>query len=182
MKGYLTVICGPMFAGKSTRLITEGERYAKAGYRVVYLKPTTDTRYSIDEIVTHDRLKVPASLIKNELKSRYVVERADVILIDEVQFIEPHLIEDIIELANEKIVIVAGLDLDHAQQAFKVVEALMPHADEVIKVKGFCACGNETRYSLLKEHIETKEQVHLGADETYEAVCRACFKKRGDRG
>ena len=174
----LVVICGPMFAGKSTRLINEGERYAKAGFKVVYLKPATDTRYSMNEIVTHDQLKVPASLIKNELKSRYVVERADVILVDEVQFIEPHLIEDIIELANEKIVIVAGLDLDHAQQAFKVVEALMPHADEVIKVKGFCACGNETRYSLLKEHIETNEQVHLGADEAYEAVCRNCYQRR----
>ena len=176
----LTVICGPMFAGKSTRLITEGEKYIKAGRQVVYLKPSSDTRYSVDEIVTHDQVKVPASLITNQLKDRYVVERADVGLIDEVQFIEPHLVEEILALVNEgKTVIVAGLDMDYLGQPFPVVRDLMPHADEVIKIKGNCKCGKESVLTSLKK--EAREQVksifNLGADDQYEALCRSCFNR-----
>ena len=175
----LVVICGPMFAGKSTRLINEGERYAKAKQKVVYLKPSTDTRYSVDEIVTHDRIKVPASLITNQLKDRYVVERADVVLIDEVQFLEPHLIEDIIELAHEKIVIVAGLDTTYSKKPFENTAFLLAHADEIIKVKGICECGNDTRYSLLKSHIQATSPVLLGSNEMYQSYCRSCAKKKG---
>ena len=100
--GKLIVICGAMFAGKTTRLLAEGERYAKAGKSILYLKPAVDNRYSDDEIVTHTGIRVPASIMPNSLKDRYIVERAEVILIDEVQFVEPHLIEEIVELVNEE--------------------------------------------------------------------------------
>ena len=181
----LTVICGPMFAGKSTRLINEGERYAKAKQKVVYLKPSSDTRYSVDEIVTHDGIKVPASLITNQLKDRYVVERADVVLIDEVQFIEPHLVEEILALVNEgKTIIVAGLDTDYLGQPFPVVKELMPYADEVVKIKGICRCSKESVMTSLKK--EAREQVkgnfHLGADDQYEALCRQCFNQENKEG
>ena len=176
----LIVICGPMFAGKSTRLINEGERYAKAKQKVVYLKPSSDTRYSVDEIVTHDGIKVPASLITNQLKDRYVVERADVVLIDEVQLIEPHLVQEILDLVREgKTVIVAGLDMDYLGQPFPVVRELLPHADEVIKIKGICRCGKESVMSSLKKEAreQVKEIFNLGADDQYEALCRSCFNR-----
>lgn len=181
----LIVICGPMFAGKSTRLITEGEKYIKAGRQVVYLKPSSDTRYSVDEIVTHDQVKVPASLITNQLKNRYVVERADVVLIDEVQFIEPHLVEEILALVNEgKTIIVAGLDTDYLGQPFPVVKELMPYADEVVKIKGICRCAKESTMTSLKK--EAREQVkgifNLGSDDQYEALCRQCFNQENKEG
>lgn len=181
----LTVICGPMFAGKSTRLINEGERYAKAKQKVVYLKPSSDTRYSVDEIVTHDGIKVPASLITNQLKERYVVERADVVLIDEVQFMEECLVQEVLDLVNEgKTVIVAGLDMDYLGQPFPVVRDLMPHADEIIKIKGICRCSKESVMTSLKK--EAREQVkgifNLGADDQYEALCRSCFNHENREG
>lgn len=181
----LIVICGPMFAGKSTRLITEGEKYIKAGRQVVYLKPSSDTRYSVDEIVTHDKVKVPASLITNTLKDRYVVERADVVLIDEVQFIEEHLVDEILDLVNKgKTVMVAGLDTDYLGQPFSVIKELMPYADEVVKIKGICRCGKESVMTSLKK--EAREQVkgifNLGADDQYEALCRSCFYEENGEG
>ena len=176
----LITICGPMFAGKSTRLINEGERYAKAKQKVVYLKPSSDTRYSVDEIVTHDGIKVPASLISNQLKDRYVVERADVVLIDEVQFMEEHLVQEVLDLVNEgKTVIVAGLDTDYLGQPFPVIKELMPYSDEVVKIKGICRCGKESTMTSLKK--EAREQVkgifNLGSDDQYEALCRSCFNE-----
>ena len=181
----LITICGPMFAGKSTRLINEGERYAKAKQKVVYLKPSTDTRYSVDEIVTHDKVKVPASLITNTLKDRYVVERADVVLIDEVQFMEEHLVQEVLDLVNEgKTVIVAGLDTDYLGQPFPVVKELMPYSDEVVKIKGICRCAKESTMTSLKK--EVREQVkgifNLGSDDQYEALCRQCFNQENKEG
>lgn len=175
----LTVITGPMFAGKSTRLITEGERYAKAGFKVVYLKPTVDIRYSLTDIVTHDQMKVPAYNVGRYLKGLEVLKQADVVLIDEVQFLEPHLMEDVIELANEKIVIVAGLDTTYSKKPFENTAFLLAHADEIIKVKGICECGNDTRYSLLKSHIQATSPVLLGSNEMYQSYCRSCAKKKG---
>ena len=177
--GKLVLICGAMFAGKTTRLIAEAERYAKIGTPILYLKPSIDNRYSEDEIVTHDNIRVPASIIPNSLKDRYIVERADVILIDEVQFIEPHHVQEIVELVNEgKTIICAGLDLDYRTEAFDITKELLAHADEVIKIRGICKCGNDTRYSLLKQTRGVQGIVHLGAAETYEAVCRNCYQKR----
>ena len=133
MMGKLIVICGPMFAGKSTRLLSEGERYGKAGKSILYLKPSVDNRYSEDEIVTHDNIRVPASIMPHSLKERYIVERAEVILIDEVQFIEPRHIQEIVELVNEgKTVICAGLDLDYRTEPFDITKELLAHADEII--------------------------------------------------
>lgn len=171
----LTVICGPMFAGKSTSLIGLGEKYAKAGRQVVYLKPATDTRYK-----NNAREPTWACPVVGQ-----VVERADVVLIDEVQFIEPHLVQEVLDLVNEgKTIIVAGLDTDYLGQPFPVVRDLMPHADEVIKIKGICKCGKESVLTSLKK--EAREQVkgifNLGADDQYEALCRSCFYEENGEG
>ena len=177
--GKLVLICGAMFSGKTTRLIAEAERFAKSGTPILYLKPSIDNRYSEDEIVTHDGMKVPASIMPHSLKERYIVERAEVILIDEVQFIEPHHIQEIVDLTNEgKTVICAGLDLDYRTEPFDITKELLAHADEIIKIAGICRCGNDTRYSLLKQNQGVNGIVHLGAAETYEAVCRSCYQKR----
>ena len=182
-QGKLIVICGAMFAGKSTRLLSEGERYGKAGKSILYLKPAIDNRYSDDEIVTHDNIRVPASIVPNSLKDRYIVERAEVILIDEVQFVEPHLIREIVELVNEgKTIICAGLDLDYRTEPFDITKELLAHADEIIKIKGICRCGNDTRYSLLKQTRGVQGIIHLGASEPYESVCRNCYQKRKEVG
>lgn len=174
----LIVICGAMFSGKSTRLITEGEKYAKAGRKVVYLKPASDTRYSINEIVTHDGVKVPASIITDGIEKLELVQEADVVLIDEVQFIPISLINEVKSLLYVgKTVIVAGLDMDYMTNSFPVVRELMCQADEVYKLKGICKCGAESVLSSInKEHRKDMlNPVVLGANDKYQALCRKCF-------
>lgn len=174
----LIVITGAMFSGKSTRLIVEGEKYLKAGRQVVYLKPATDTRYAIHEIVTHDGVRVPASLIEDKLGALPLVQASDVILIDEVQFLPVQLINEVKALLYAgKTVIVAGLDMDYLTKSFPVVRELMAQADEVYKLKGICKCGKESILSSIKKEYrkEMLNPVQLGSNDKYEAMCRECF-------
>lgn len=174
----LIVVCGAMFSGKSTRLITEGEKYIKAGRKVVYLKPSTDTRYAVNEIVTHDRVSVPASIITDTILDLKLVQEADVVLIDEVQFIPISLINEVKSLLLlGKTVIVAGLDMDYMGNSFPVTRELMCQADEIYKLKGICRCGKESVYSSIKKEYrkEMLNPIQLGSNDKYEAMCRDCF-------
>lgn len=173
----LVVVTGPMFSGKSSRLITEGEKYVKAGFKVLYLKPEADTRWNKSEIQTHDGISVPACILKDTLDIKSVHE-AEVILIDEVQFIPIHLIKQIKQLVRHgKIIIVAGLDMDYLANSFPVTRELMGQADEVFKLKGQCKCGRESvMSSISKEYrMDMLNPVVLGDDDKYTAMCRQCY-------
>lgn len=178
----LVVNCGGMFSGKTSALIQQGERYLrkKAG-SVVYVKPADDVRYSENEIVTHNRIKVEAmNMPKSGLG--YIVGKYDIILIDEIQFFDKTVIEDIKALLRAgKTVHVAGLDMDYKGEPFEIVCYLMGLADEVNKFKAVCEeCGEDATYSL--KIIDSDERIEIGGVESYSARCRKCFNKAIRKG
>ena len=173
----LVVIAGPMFSEKNSRLIAEGERYANAGYKVLYLKPETDEGWNEKEVLTANGVSIPACVLKNTLDMGKVRE-SDVILINEVQFIPIYLIKQVKQLVHQgKIVIVAGLDMDYLANSFPVTRELMCQADEVIKLKGQCRCGKDAVMSSISKEYRTHmlNPVVLGNEDKYTAMCRQCY-------
>jgi len=184
MKMTLTVIAGGMFAEKTTELQRRGRRLKRAGKRVAYFKPEMDTRYSANEIVSHDGAKVDAISIKEntpiQIASREYFEEYDVFLIDEVQFFTSYIMTTIETLLRGgKTVIVAGLDLDFKAHPFFTVSALMSIAENVVKLHAVCSeCGDD---AWVSHKEEGGQRIQLGTDE-YTPMCRKCFnnlKKKG---
>lgn len=179
-KAYLEVITGGMFAGKSTALISKGERHVRAGRKVVYCKPTGEDRYSADHIVTHSGLKVEAINLDSVYYKMYVEEwmalyGADVVLIDEAQFYERTIVGLIQELLERgKTVYVAGLDLDYTGSLFSSMAKLMALADTVTKLKAVCKRCGEDAFQSLRNSNEKAVKV-IGGSGMYEPVCRECY-------
>lgn len=177
---YLEVITGGMFAGKSTELISKGERHARAGKNVVYSKPKEENRFSADHIVTHSGIKVKAITLDPTYFMLFVHEwitlhEADVILIDEAQFFD-ETIAGVIQslLSAGKTVYVAGLDIDFKGNPFPIMAVLMGIADKVTKLKAVCKqCGHDA-YASARLTSST-ETVELGGNESYAPLCRNCF-------
>lgn len=184
MNMTLTVITGSMFAEKTTELQRRGRRLKRAGKKVAYFKPDMDTRYSVNQIVSHDGAKVDAINIPKDttlqLTSREYFENYDVFLIDEVQFFNSRILTAIETLLREgKTVIVAGLDLDFKGQPFFTVSTLMSIAENVVKLHAVCSeCGDD---AWVSHKEEGGQRIQLGTDE-YTPMCRKCFnnlKKKG---
>lgn len=170
----LTVNVGGMFSGKSTELLRQGKRHVLAGHDVVYMKPSMDDRYSKDHIVTHEGAKIPAINITDSLISLDVL-MADVVLIDEVQFIGNRLIEDVIFLLLAgKIIYASGLDMDFQGVPFMNTVLLMGLADDVNKLHAVCSmCGND---AVMSARIsDSKDTIELGSDDKYIPMCRSCY-------
>jgi thymidine kinase len=174
----LDLIVGGMFSGKSTELQRQGERHILRGHSVVYVKPQLDNRYSEDEIVTHDGRKVRAI---NVATDGYFVNQipvgTDVVLIDEIQFFEPILLEVIDDLLEEGIrVYCAGLDLDFEGNPFGITPLLMAKSDNIRKLHAVCdKCGNDAW--VTPRITREKETVKLGAKDNYFPLCRTCYYK-----
>ena len=179
----LTVNTGSMFSGKSTMLINQGEKHVKAGQRVVYIKPSLDNRYSEDEIVTHDGLKVKALSVdvNNGLIDVINPREVDVVLIDEVQFFNKRIANSIWWLLSEGIrVYVSGLDLNYLGDGFETTTEIMAAADKVNKLKAVCeSCGEDAVITGKRNFCEDSDSqiVKLGAKETYIPLCRKCWFK-----
>lgn len=175
LKGKLVINCGGMFSGKSTELLRQGERYTFAKKKVVYLKPAFDDRYSVDEIVNHNGRRIQA--INTPLNNICVDEifEAEVILIDEIQFYDRCIIQQIKDLINKGYyVYCSGLDMDYKGNIFEITVTLMGIADEVNKLHAVCKiCGEDAVYS--KKINNSKKRIELGSEETYIPVCRRCF-------
>lgn len=175
--GHLTVICGPMYAGKTTELLKSvllaKSLYSKA---VLVVKPAFDSRYSSTKIVSHDKLSVEAKSITAWKQIAHLAVDADLVCIDEIQFFqEPHFDGDIVEQIRQLLTIgtdvtVSGLDLDWQGEPFGITSRLLAMADDVKKLHANCTtCGQAAR----KTHKKTPnaEQVELGATDLYEARC-----------
>lgn len=175
--GKLTVIVGSMFSGKSSELLRQGRRHVLAGKRVLYAKPATDRRYSVTQIVTHDRTKAASVVLATgtQLCTHLLTEGAEVALIDEGQFFDDSLVRAIrIALLNGVDVIVSGLDLDRHGEPFGIMPYLMAIADQVMKLHAVCAeCGQDAYVSYGE--FEDESQVVLGASEKYKPLCRSCW-------
>lgn len=173
MYGNLTVICGPMFAGKTTELLKR-ILWAKNGQgkRVAVFKSAYDTRYKITEIVSHDGLQTTASIISSWQGTPAV----DHVFFDEVQFfVQPHFHDDIVAIVSGLLhdgvdVTVAALDADWRGQPFHTSALITGMADEVIKLRSHCAvCGRPATKTFKRQ--ATGNSIELGGSETYEPRC-----------
>jgi thymidine kinase len=175
MKATLTVNTGAMFSGKSTLLISQGEKHMRAGQNVLYIKPSMDTRYSEDEIVTHSNLRVRAVAVDTTKPLELDMEDYEVILIDEAQFFDRVLLQSINELLKAgKTIYVSCLDMDFKGQGFDTAMNIMAIADKVNKLKAICEdCGEDAVIS--GKRIQNDDVVELGAKDLYVPLCRKCY-------
>lgn len=181
--GWIELIVGPMFSGKSEELIRRIKRAIIANQKVIVFKPSIDNRYEKDKIVSHNGIKIEAVIVNKASEIYEKSKNFDVIGIDEAQFFDNDLIEVVEKLANEnKRVIIAGLDQDFRGEPFSIMPYLMAIADSVDKLHAICViCGAVATKS--QRLIEGKPApydsptVIIGAIETYQPRCRKCFQK-----
>ncbi|MEM3988118.1 MAG: hypothetical protein QXZ22_05900, partial [Sulfolobales archaeon] len=144
MVGGLRIITGPMFSGKTTELLRVLRKYAIAGYRVLLVKPSTDTRYSSSKVVSHDGLEMDALVVEANIAGFYrvldILLEHDVIGIDEFQFFEysKELVEFLLDLSSNRLVIIAALNLDFRGEPWEVVKEILPYADDIKVLRAVC--------------------------------------------
>jgi thymidine kinase len=173
--GYIEVICGSMFSGKTEELIRRLNRARIAKQKVEIFKPEIDKRYSNEDVVSHDENKVHCTPIQTAAQILLYDIDADVVGIDEAQFFDIELVSVCNELASRgHRVIVAGLDLDFKGIPFGPMPEIMASAEYVTKVHAICMkCGNLAQFSHRIIHNENL--VVLGETENYEPLCRSCY-------
>ena len=175
--GRIEVICGSMFSGKTEELIRRMKRAMFAKHRVEIFKPSIDTRYSEEDVVSHDQHTIRSTPIDSSSAIFLLSSDMDVVGIDEAQFFDEGLIEVCNELANRGIrVIVAGLDMDFKGIPFGPIPGLCAIADEVTKVHAICVkCGSLAYVS--HRLIQNEKRVLLGEKQAYEPLCRECYQR-----
>lgn len=180
--GWLEVICGPMFSGKSEELIRRMRRSLIARKRVQIFKPALDNRYSSDEIVSHSDLRIPSQVVKSSREILGALEtRTEVVGIDEANFLGPDLPEVASHMADMgKQVILAGLDTDYLGRPFEPIPSLLALAEEITKTLAICMqCGGPAKFT--QRLVESSELIVVGATGLYEARCRRCFEAGAPR-
>ena len=175
--GRIEVVCGSMFSGKTEELIRRLRRAQFAKQRVEIFKPAIDTRYSEEDVVSHDQNHIPSTPLDSSASILLLSSDIDVVGIDEAQFFDKGLADVCNELANRGIrVIVAGLDMDFRGVPFGPMPALCAIADEVTKVHAICVrCGSLAYISHRK--VKNERRVLLGETQEYEPLCRECYQK-----
>lgn len=176
--GYLKIILGPMFSGKTTYLIDKYNELVALKHHPIVINHSLDNRYSNTEVVAHDGKKIACLNIKN-LKDLYnghkdiFSDENKYILINEAQFFDD-IVEMVILLVEKynKYVYISGLDGDFKRNKFGSILDLIPISDEVIKLNAICKCGNNAGFS--RRISNEKEQISIGND-NYEPVCRNCY-------
>ena len=173
--GWIEVVCGSMFSGKTEELIRRLKRAQIAAQDVAIFKPAIDARYSDNDVVSHDENAIPSIPVDTAAQILLMSGRAGVIGIDEAQFFDDSLAAICTELANSgQRVIVAGLDQDYRGEPFEPLPQLMAIAEHVTKLHAICmVCGAPANHS--QRLTSDDEQVVVGARETYEPRCRKCF-------
>ena len=175
--GRIEVVCGSMFSGKTEELIRRMKRAKFAKQRVEIFKPALDTRYSDNDVVSHDQNAIPSTPVETSSSILLLSSDIEVVGIDEAQFLDMGVVDVCNELANRGVrVIVAGLDMDFRGVPFGPMPALCAIADDVTKVHAICVrCGNLAYVSHRLVHNE--KQVLLGEKMEYEPLCRECYLK-----
>ena len=184
--GWIEVICGPMFAGKSEELIRRIKRLEYAKKKVIVFKPLIDNRYSEDEVVSHNKRKTKCyNLASSKDVYKYITDDTYAVAFDEVQFMDEGIISVCQELADKGIrVICAGLDNDFKGEPFSIMPQLLCMAEYVTKLTAICnVCGcNATRTQRIVNGIPASYDdpiIIVGASESYEPRCRHCHEVRG---
>jgi thymidine kinase len=174
--GWIEVICGSMFSGKTEELIRRLKRAKIAGQRVEIFKPQLDTRYDAVKVVSHDANAISATPIARANKMLELVEGVQVIGIDEAQFFEAGLTDVCQQLALRGVrVIIAGLDMDYRGKPFGPMPNLLAVAEYITKVHAICQqCGNLATHSYRK--AKDLNDILLGEKDSYEPRCRTCYE------
>ncbi len=173
--GWIEVICGSMFSGKTEELIRRLNRARIARQKVEIFKPSVDTRYDETDVVSHDAKAVSSTPVENASQILFYAEDFEVVGIDEAQFFGEELVSVCNDLAMRgKRVVVAGLDMDYLGNPFGPIPKLMAIAEYVTKVHAICIrCGNLANYS--HRTVKDDNLVVLGETDAYEPLCRQCF-------
>lgn len=176
-KGWIEIVCGSMFSGKTEELIRRVNRARIAQQKVETFKPAIDIRYHESEIVSHNNSSLEAIPVQSSLNILLMQKDATVIGIDEAQFFDDEIVYVCQTLAEQgKRVIVAGLDMDYLGNPFGPMPKLMAIAEYVTKVHAICMiCGDLASHSFRK--TINQSQIMLGEKESYEARCRHCFNE-----
>jgi thymidine kinase len=173
--GWIEVICGSMFSGKTEELIRRLKRARIARQKVEIFKPALDTRYDVNDVVSHDENSIPSTPVESASQILLLTNDVDVVGIDEAQFFDHALASVCNTLANQGIrVIVAGLDMDYLGKPFGPMPELVAIAEDVTKVHAVCMqCGDLASFSHRR--VVGDNLVMLGETDTYEPLCRRCF-------
>lgn len=174
-RGWIEVIAGSMFSGKTEELIRRLRRAEFAKQSVEIFKPSVDIRYSDEEVVSHNSTSIRSTPVESSSQILLLADNVDVVGIDEAQFFDAGIVEVCVKLANNGIrVIVAGLDMDFMGRPFGPMPALFAVAEYVTKVHAVCLkCGELAQYSYRKS--ENNKVVVLGEKDIYEPLCRRCY-------
>lgn len=174
--GWIEVICGGMFSGKTEELIRRAKRAYIAGQQVVVVKPTVDNRYSNNEVVSHNQSALPGIQVDTADQIILLTSSAKVVCIDEAQFFDDRIIDVVNTLANDgKRVILAGLDMDFEGKPFEPMPQLLAIAEYVTKLHAICAeSGVMAHFS--QRVVENKDKVLVGEKDAYEPRARHCFR------
>lgn len=182
--GWIEVVCGGMFSGKTEELIRRARRAHIAGQHVVIVKPAVDNRYSESEVVSHNETTLPGLTVDTADQIILLTSSAKVVCIDEAQFFDDRIVEVANTLANDgKRVIIAGLDMDFEGKPFEPMPQLLAIAEYITKLHAICAeSGMMANFS--QRVVEKDDQVLVGEKDAYEPRARHCFrppvdKKRG---
>lgn len=175
--GWIEVVCGSMFSGKTEELIRRLKRAKIANLKVEIFKPQIDTRYHETEVVSHDSNSITSTPVSSSQNILLLSNDVEVVGIDEAQFFDEGLPEVCEQLASRGIrVIVAGLDMDFLGRPFGPIPALLAKAEYITKVHAICVrCGALANHSYRL--VESDSKVLLGEKESYEPRCRECFVK-----
>jgi thymidine kinase len=175
--GWIEVICGSMFSGKTEELIRRLKRAQFAKQKVEIFKPAIDVRYDEEKVVSHDANEIRSTPVPSSANIRILADNVDVVGIDEAQFFDDEIVAVCNDLANRGVrVIVAGLDMDFKGNPFGPMPALMATAEYVTKVHAVCThTGNLAHYSHRK--TANKDLVLLGETQEYEPLSRAAYYK-----
>jgi len=181
--GWIEVICGPMFSGKSEELIRRLRRVEIARQRLQVFKPALDNRFHVTDIVSHSQQRMPGEVVATsaDILGR-LDDKTEVVGVDEGQFFDAGVVDVCNRLANlGKRVIVAGLDQDYRGRPFGPMPAMMAAAEYVTKQLAICVvCGNPANHT--QRLTASLDQIVVGAQGTYEARCRRCFEPPAGEG
>ncbi|MCQ2271943.1 MAG: thymidine kinase [Bacteroidales bacterium] len=178
-RGWIEVICGSMFSGKTEELLRRIRRATFANQKVELFKPAVDVRYDENDVVSHDSTSMVSTPVQNssEILLYVNMESVEVVGIDEVQFFDEGIVDVCNKLADSGIrVIVAGLDMDFLRNPFGPMPGLLASAEYVSKVHAICThCGDLAQYS--HRLVSNDRQVLLGEKDSYEPLCRHCYNE-----
>ena len=176
-RGSIEVICGSMFSGKTEELIRRLKRATFARQRVEIFKPKIDTRFSEEDVVSHDRTAIRCTPVESSGSILLLSGEVDVVGIDEAQFFDDGLVDVCTQLAKQGVrVIIAGLDMDFLGVPFGPIPALCAIAEDVFKVHAICVRCGALAY-ISHRLVESDKRVLLGEVDEYEPICRECYNR-----